>query len=130
MIKTTQKATEEKKGFDLKEAFVLWRKQSKVGKDYLTGFVSKDQNVKLVGYFNTDKKNPKEPDVRVYQSIKNEDGTYSKSEKEVASLWIETSKNENQYYTGLTDENERLIAFVGDVNKELRPYIRAYFKEN
>ena len=129
MIKTTQKE-ESKKTFDLKEAFVLWRKQSKAGKDYLTGFVSEDQNLKLVGYFNTDKKNPKEPDVRVYQSIKKEDGTYTKSEKEVASLWIETSKKETAYYTGNTDENERLIAFVGDVNKEARPYIRAYYKEN
>lgn len=130
MLKTTQKTIkEEKKEFNLKEAFVLWLKESKKGTRYLTGFVSEKQDVKLVAYFNTDKKNPKEPDVRVYQSTKNEDGTYTTSEKEVASLWTQTSAKDSEYLTGTTDENERLVAFIGDVHKELRPYIRAYFKE-
>ena len=129
MIKTTQKTVkEEKKGLE-KEAFVLWLKESKKGNKYLTGFVSANQDMKLIAYFNTDKKNPKEPDVRVYQSIKNEDGTYTIGEKEVASLWTQTSAKETEYLTGTTDENERLVAFIGDVHKEMRPYIRAYFKE-
>ena len=119
MIKTTQKTVkEEKKGLE-KEAFVLWLKESKKGNKYLTGFVSADQDMKLIAYFNTDKKNPKEPDVRVYQSIKNEDGTYTIGEKEVASLWTQTSAKETEYLTGTTDENERLVAFIGDVHKEM-----------
>lgn len=130
MLKTTQTVKEEKKGFDLKEAFVLWRKTSKAGKDYLTGFVSENQELRLIAYFNTDKKNPKEPDVRVYQSIKNEDGTYSKSEKEVASLWTNVDKNEKKYLTGTTDEHEKLVGWFGDEHKELRPFIRCYYEKN
>lgn len=129
MLKTTQ-VKEEKKGFDLKEAFVLWKNVSKAGKEYVSGFVNEDETFRLIGYFNTDKKNPKEPDMRVYQSIKNEDGTYSKSEKEVASLWTNTDKNEKKYVTGTTDEHEKLVGWFGQENQEKRPFLRVYYEKN
>lgn len=129
MIKTTQKK-EEQKEFDLKEAFVLWKNTSKAGKDYLSGFVNADETFRLIAYFNTDKKNPKEPDIRVYQSIKKEDGTYSKSEKEVASLWVNLDKNEKKYVTGSTDEHEKLVGWFGQENQEARPYLRVYYEKN
>lgn len=112
---------EVKQEFNLIEAFVLWKNTSKSGKDYLKGY---DLNkTKLVAFFNSNKKNPKEPDVRVY-SIDSE----GKQEKEVASLWENVTQNEKRYLTGNTDEKEKLVAFYS--NKEKAPYIRAYFKED
>lgn len=109
-----------KEKFNLQEAFVLWKNQSKTGNEYLKG---KDlNNQKLVGYFNGTKKNPKEPDVRIY-SVDSE----GKQDKEVCSLWNYISTTGKSYLTGTTDEKEKIIAFYG--NKEKAPYIKAYFKE-
>lgn len=133
-MKTTTKTAETtapKK--EMKEAFALWRRESAKGTHYLTGYAMvEDNKVNLVAYFNTNKKNPKEPDVRVYESIKNADGTYSTSEKEIASLWEEITKNEKRILKGSTNEGERLVCFYGLENQEARPYIRAYYdiKEN
>lgn len=125
MIKPSQKE-ETKKGNELKEAFVLWLKTSKSGNQYLNGYVSDHKDMKLVAYFNTDKKNPKEPDVRVYESIKDKDGNYKKSEKEIASLWTNTSEKDTKYLSGYADK-DKLVGFYGDEHKELRPYIRCYY---
>ena len=127
MRTTKQEKTETKEvkqELTLKEAFVLWRNKSEKGNDYLSGFTSGEEQTKLVGFFNTSKKNPKEPDVRVYtQTEKGEN-------LEVASLWANVSKNDNKYLTGSTNENEKLVAFYGKENEEKRPYIRVYYKEN
>lgn len=104
----------------LTEAFALWRNESKSGVKYLKG-ADLHKN-KLVGFFNTNKKNPKEPDVRIY-SVDSE----GKQDKEVASLWAGISKNEKPYLTGSTDEKEKLVAFYD--TDEKHPYIKAYFKE-
>ena len=127
MTTTKQEKTETKEvkqELTLKEAFVLWKNKSKNGNDYLSGFVAGDENTKLVGYFNTSKNNPKQPDVRVYSVV---DG---KQDIEVASLWANVSKNDNKYLTGSTNDNEKLVAFYGKENEEKRPYIRVYYKEN
>lgn len=125
--KTTTKTNEKevKKEFNLKEAFVLWRNQSKAGAYYLSGNVSNEEKTKLVGYFNTNKKNPKEPDVRIY--LIDCEGNQG---NEVCSLWEYISKNENSYLSGTTDEKEKIIAFYGKKNEEARPYIRAYYRED
>lgn len=128
-MKTTSKEKTEtkevKQEVTLKEAFVLWKNKSSKGNDYLSGFTAGEEQTKLIGYFNTNKKNPKEPDVRVY-SVK-EDGS---QDIEVASLWANVSKNDNKYLTGSTNEKENLVAFYGKENEEKRPYIRVYYKEN
>lgn len=125
MLKTTQNVKEEKKGFDLKEAFVLWKNESKKtpGTYYLAGFVNNEEKTKLKGFFNTNKKNPKEPDVRVCAEV---DGKLV----EVASLWTNIDKNEKKYLTGTTDENEKLVGWFGQENQEARPYIRCYYEKN
>ena len=79
-------------------------------------------NVRLVGYFNTNKKNPKEPDIRVY-SLNNE----GNQDIEVADLWENISKQETRYLSGSTNDKEKLVGFYGDKKEEKRPYIRVYF---
>lgn len=120
----TAKKEEVKQEVKLTEAFVLWRNKAKSGLDYFKGM---DLNkVKLVAFYNSTKKNPKEPDVRVYTV--NAEG---KQDKEVASLWENVSeKTGNRYLTGSTDEKEKLVAFYGKEEDEKKPYIRAYFKED
>lgn len=122
MLKTTQ-IKEEKKEFDLKEAFVLWKNVAKSGKEYLAGFVNNEEKTKLKGFFNTDKKNPKEPDIRVYTEV---------NEKlvEVASLWTNVDKKEQKYVTGTTDEHEKLVGWFGKENQEMRPFVRVYYEKN
>lgn len=126
MKKTVAETKEtERKETNLVEAFILWKNVSKNNINYLSGHTSeKLGNVKLIGYFNTNKKNPKEPDIRVYV-LDNE----NKQGKEVADLWESISPKETRYLTGTTDEKENLVAFYGDEHQEKRPYVRAYFRE-
>lgn len=122
-MKTVKETPEVKQEVKLSEAFVLWKHKAKSGLDYFKGY---DLNkIKLVAFFNSNKKNPKEPDVRIYTV--NVEG---KQDKEVASLWEYVSKNNKRYLTGSTDEKEKLVAFYGNEEDEKKPYIRAYFKED
>ena len=128
-MKTTTNAKKQKEtkkeGAVLKEVFVLWKKTSKNDLDYLSGMLSNTDDKKyLVGYYNTNKKNPKEPDIRIY--ILNEEGS---QDHEIASLWTSESKNGTTYLTGLTDEKEKLVGFFGDSENETRPLIRVYIEE-
>ena len=125
MKKVTETKTERKE-FNLEEAFVLWQNESKNKTMYLSGFTSeKLGKKKLLGYFNTKKNNPKEPDIRVYEL-----DSEGKQGKEVVALWESISKQNVRYLTGTTDEKEKLIAFYGNEHEEKRPYIRAYFQED
>ena len=116
----------EKKEFNLLEAFVLWESTSKAGRKYLTGRTSEQKDyLELVGFYNTNKKNPKEPDIRIY--VTDKEG----NQEEVCTLWENISKNETRYLTGTTNENEKIIAFYNNVEEHPnRPYIRAYYKQN
>lgn len=119
----SKKKEESKEKFDLQECFVLWRKVSDKKVEYFTG---KDFNNNRIVAFNNEKKSEKQADIRIY-SVK-EDGT---RDIEIASLWKVKFASGKEGLTGITNENEKLIAFYGDINKELRPYIRCYFrKEN
>ena len=125
MKKVVTEKKVERKEFTLEEAFVLWKNESKNKIVYLAGNTSeKLGKEKLVAYFNTNKKNPKEPDIRVYDLDKE-----GKMNKEVADLWETVSPKNVRYLTGTTDEKEKLVAFYGDENQEKRPYIRVYFQE-
>lgn len=119
----TNKEVKDKEKFDLQEAFVLWRNESK-NTVYFTGY---DLNKnKMVGFENTKKNSDKEPDFRVY--YQNAEG--KREERSCCGLWYAESKKGNKFLTGKTNEEEKIIAFLGDVNKEKRPYITAYFKKD
>ena len=120
----TSNTKETKKGAnEFTEAFVLWLHKSKVDNEYLSGLTTAENgNVRLVGYFNTNKKNPKEPDIRVY-SLNGE----GNQDIEVADLWENESKQYTRYLSGTTNDKEKLVGFYGDKKEEKRPYIRVYF---
>lgn len=119
------KEYEVKKEFDLKEAFALWERTSQAGNKYLTGKVD---DLKLIAFLNKEKKNEKEPDIRIY-TIENDEI----SKEAVASLWKNLSKNNRYYLTGIDNEGLRLVGFYNEQIMEFpdRPLIRVYFqKEN
>lgn len=118
--KEEKKEVKEESKFNLQECFVLWRNESKNGKIYLKGF---DFNKnKILGFI--DDKATNTPKVRIYSL--NAEG---KSDVEIVSLWEVTSKKGNTYLSGKTNEDEKIIAYYGDIHKEARPYIKGYFKE-
>lgn len=123
MKSVNSKETEKK---ELKEAFALW--QNKKGEIvYYTGKTADEKNpIRLVAFYNTVKKNPNAPDLVVYESADKD----SKEQRNViASLWESTSKAGKQYFTGSTNEKEKIVAFVnGDTQDGKYPAIRAYFK--
>lgn len=123
--KTEEVKQTERKEFNLKEAFVLWKNETRKGKNILKGFTSEElDSTPLIGFFNTNKKNPKEPDIRVCTM---KDG---KADKEVASLWENIGKTENRYLKGTTDEKEKLVGWYNHNGNDKAPYIRVYFSEN
>ena len=116
-MKTTKTTEEVKEKFDLQEAFVLWRKESK-GTTYFTGF---DLNKnKMVAFENVKKKNDKEADFRVYY----EDKEGKREERSCCGLWYSESKKGNKFLTGKTNEDEKIIAFIGD-----EKYYSVFLKE-
>lgn len=119
-VETKTMVKENKK---MEEAFALWKQTSKNGVDYLSGIDEKKN--RFVAFFNTNKKNPKEPDIRVY--LVDADGNQG---NEVADLWTTQSKNEKDYLTGTSMDKEKLIGFFNEEAKEKQPYIRVYYKEN
>lgn len=121
---TAKPATNNKS--ELKEAFALWNQESKDGKtEYLTGKTSDDQPLRLVAFYNSVKKNPKQPDITVYEKVEK-----GKERNQVASLWESTSKSGKTYLTGSTNDNEKLVGFYNDNTQNGKyPMIRVYFKD-
>ena len=114
------KKVEEKK--KLEEVIVLWKKTSKEGNIYYKGHDFNNNYV--VAWVNSTKKNPNEPDIRIYE--------YKENGKEVASLWEQVKETTNtRYLTGVTndEDKDKLVAFYDKEENEKRPYIRVYFKE-
>ena len=116
------KQTTEKKEFNMKQVFAMCLKKSKAGKQYLSGY---DDIGRLVGFFNGKKKNPKEPDVRIYRV--SEDGGEN---KEYTALWVNVSKNGKKFLTGKIDD----VKVVGFINASAtpegkRPYFSVYESE-
>lgn len=108
---------------ELKEAFALWSRVSKEGKEYYTG---RCDDIELIAFINFEKKNEKEPDLRVYSIL---DGQVS--DEQIASLWKNISKNDTYYLSGVDNENKKLVGFYNDKFMEFpnRPFIRVYYKE-
>lgn len=106
------------KEFNLKESFVLWKNTSKEGKAYFTGRT--DGKSKVTGFYNTNKKNPKEPDLRVID----------KEDKSFASLWCNVGKNEKKYLSGTLESGQKIVGFFAKVEDEKKPFIRVYLSED
>ena len=111
----------ERKEFNLKEAFVLWKHVEEVtNKLYLTGNTSEAENPKKIkGDYNTEKTNEKAPDIKIY----------TEDSKEYASLWINTTKDGNMYLTGSLKDGARLVGFYTKEIINNRPNIRVYYQE-
>ena len=125
MIKAKKevKKVEKEEETNLKEAFVLWKHEANSGVCYLSG--NTPEKLSLIGFFNNKKKNPKEPDVRIYTLDKE-----GKQDEEVCSLWENTAKSGNKYLSGTTNEKENVVAFYNDIDENSKlPYIRAYYKD-
>lgn len=111
--------------FDLKEAFALWEKK-KGDKVYYTGKTAGDEPINIVAFVNVDKKSEKQPDINIYES-----GEKGDKKPELVTLWKNTSKAGKTYYSGYTNDKERIIAFInGDTQDGKYPTIRAYYKED
>ena len=125
MTTKTIKGKEETSKKTMKDVMSLWLHTSNNGVEYLTGNLSNDlDGLKVTGFYNKEKKNEKEPDIRVY--LLNEDG---KTDHVIVSLWNQTSKDNKNYLSGMTDEKEKVVAFINEDNKDTnKPYIRVYFK--
>ena len=122
-VKVTEEVKNTPEVKELKEAFALWNNTAKSGSEYLTG---KCDDMKLIGFFNKEKKNEKEPDIRIY-IIENDEI----SKEAVASLWKNISKGGNYYLSGTDNENNKLVGFYNTKFIEFpnRPFIRVYYSE-
>ena len=122
-VKVTEEVKNTPEVKELKEAFALWNNTAKSGSEYLTG---KCEDMKLIGFFNKEKKNEKEPDIRIY-IIENDEI----SKEAVASLWKNISKGGNYYLSGTDNENNKLVGFYNTKFIEFpnRPFIRVYYSE-
>ena len=109
----------ERKEFNLKEVFVLWKHKDESGTMCLSGYESKEDGASLTGRYNTEKKNEKEPDIRVF----------IEDAKDYASLWINNSKDGNMYLSGVTKDNKRLVGFYTKEVINNRPDIKVYYQE-
>lgn len=109
----------------MEQAFALWKHKTKrTRRTYFTGVIG-EQNI--VAFYNTHKKNPNEPDIRVYSNdtIAGERVVGD----EICSLWANHSEEKDMFYfTGkLTGKNVVGFIYSGDNTKA--PYLSVYFKE-
>lgn len=111
------------------EVCAMWRKKSKEGKSYFDGRLSTDTNTYLKGFINGKKKNPNEPDIRIYLQDGNNLG------KEFVSLWQKKSdKTGVVYFTGKASNDagefkgKNVVAFVGDHTNEKAPWFKVYLQ--
>lgn len=121
----TTQATE-KKEFKLTQAFALWKNTSKDGKKtYFTG--GTDAGLKITAFYNTRKKNPKEPDMRIY-AVEGEKRELSK--ETICSLWCNVSeKTKKKFLTG-SYNGKKVIGFINDGKNEKAPYLSVYYRED
>lgn len=111
----------ENKKFNLEQAFAMWKQEGKKG-PYFSG---KAGNIKLLGFYNGKKKNPKEPDIRIYPC----DADGNREKDAVCSLWVNTSKNGKQYLNG-EYIGKKVTGFINkDTKGGKRPYFSVYFQE-
>lgn len=106
------------------QVLALWKKTSKDGKKtYFTGACN-EKECYLTAFYNTNKKNLKEPDLKVY--ARDDEGNLSK--EPILSLWCNASKNGKKYLTGKMD-GKRVVGFINANGNEKAPYISVYWSD-
>lgn len=100
-----------------KSIMSLWESKSKKGKRYYTGYY---KGKKVVAFINTNKKNPKEPDLRLYEK--------ENTKEEVISLWCNASKNGVKFLSG-KDGDDRIVGFFSKSKNENAPQIFGFISE-
>ena len=106
----------------LTPVFALWKKADKNGKPYFSG--KTENGTFLTAFLNGNKKNPKEPDVRVCT----QDQNHNLSKDEYVSLWANVSKSGKKYLTGKIGD-KRVVGFINDKAEGNRPYVSVYYSE-
>lgn len=130
-MKTTTKKVEnikekEVKENSMKELCILWHHKTESEVEYLSGNLSEELKYqKVIAFYNKNKKNEKEPDIRVY-SLDDE----NKKDVQIISLWNQVSKSNLKYLSGKTNENEDVVAFYNQDDDIKKPRIKVYLKES
>lgn len=119
-----RKKVEEKKEFNLEEAFALWKQTGKNG-EYLKGKTTSEcGDTEIWGFYRKDKKNDKQPDLSICKKVDDK-------MEEICVLWETKNKNnDGKHLYGKTSEKENIIAFYNEDSENNRPYIKAYFQDN
>lgn len=100
----------------------LWRRKSASGKSYFSG-QTEDKQTFLTAFYNTDKKNLKEPDIRIY----NRDAEGNLSKEPWLSLWCNATKKGKKVLSGKLD-GKKVVGFIKADADEKHPYISVYFE--
>lgn len=115
-------ATEKKK---LEGVCALWRHKSKSGKGYYFSGSTEDRKTMLTGFYNTEKKNLKEPDIRVY--VRDQEGKLSP--EPFVSLWCNSTKKGKKILSGKID-GKKVVGFINEKGSEKAPYISIYWSDD
>lgn len=110
------------KNFKMEQVIAMWRRTSKAGKPYFTGKLEDSQ---VVGFYNSMKQNPKEPDIRIYK-VDSEGNT---SKEEALSLWCNVSKAGKKYLSGKYN-GKKVVGFINEKSGETKQsYFSCYYSE-
>ena len=118
------KAEETKKEFTMEQAGAFWRNRSKAGNTYFSGGFEQKP---CKGFYVTNKKNPKEPDIRIYTVVDDSE----LSEEPIISLWCNVTKNGKKYLTGKI-KKQRFVGFINEkaTEENKQPYFSIYYQED
>ena len=102
----------------------LWKRTSTNGKTYFSG-QTEDKQSFLTAFYNTAKKNLKEPDLRIY--TRDSEGNLSK--EPFLSLWCNATKKGKKILSGKLGD-KKVVGFIKADATEKQPYISVYFEED
>lgn len=122
-MKIIENKKENENKSELKELFALWKKESTKNTVYYTGNLTIDNKKHDIVVFANNKTNDKQPDYRIYLNDENK-----KSDDSIISLWKTTAKSGLNYYSGLDNENKKVIAFNNNKSNDFQPDIVGYYK--
>ena len=108
------------------EIGAMWKRKSKKGTPYYSG--KTNAGMELVAFYNTNKKDLKEPDLKVY--TKDREGNTDK--KEWLVLWCNSTKDgKKKYLSGKLGE-KRVVGFFNPkaTEENKQPYFHLYYSED